>query len=347
MPIIVDNIQAEALLQTRSWRIEPLIQATAAGTLTLTSTSSSVTIFTGTATGQIVSMPNATTLLLGHRYEFHNNSTQSITINENDATFLGTLTPNQRALIILQDNSTAGGVWSIQLNDLSAALATVHNIFEDFFFTALSQLDVFHFLDFAAAGGTATIETTAPTDNTYIGKVICATGTLPTGTNNNTGVGGFESSTGTSKIKAGGADLSLEFRVRLPVLSGTPQYNVKMGLMDSNALGTPANGVYFIYSSTINGGAWQGDSRNASTSSTVNSTVTVAANTWYKMLIQINKAGTRVDFIINDTLIGFYSGANIPVTNATRIMFRIEKQGNASATSRTLEVDSVYYRVER
>lgn len=343
MTLIADSIQSETLLQTRSWRIEPLIQATSTGTLALTEASASVTLFTGTATGQIVSMPNATTLLLGHRYEFHNNSTQSITVNEDDATFLATLTPNQRALVILQDNSTAGGVWSIQLNEQSAALATVHTIFEDFFFTALSQLDVFHFLNFAANGGTATIETTVPTDNTYIGKVICATGT----TNNATGIGGFHSSTGTSKIKAGGADLSLEFRVRLPALSGTPQYNVKMGIMDSNTLGTPANGVYFIYSSTINGGAWQGISRNASTSSTVNSTVTVAAKTWYKMLIQINKAGTRVDFIIDDILIGFYSGANIPVTNATRIMFRIEKQGTASATSRTLEVDSVYYRVER
>jgi hypothetical protein len=342
MPLTTDNITSEGLLQTKSWRTEALVQATAAGTLTLTSTSALVTMLTGTTAGQIVQLPDATTISVGHRIEIHNNSSQSITVNEADATLSGVLTNNQRALYVLQEAGTVGGTWSTQVNEVISSQATVHNMFEEFFFQSLSDLDVFHFLNFGVNGGSATIETGAPTDNSYVGKVTCSTG----GTVNNTGVGGFESSTGDNRIKCGGGDMAIEFRIRLPVLSGTPQYNVKLGVMDSNTLGTPTNGVYFNYSSTLNSGQWQAITRNASTSTTVPSSIAVVAATWYKLRLQVNAAGNLVTFYINDVSIGT-SNANIPTTNACRIMFRIEKQGSNSGTSRTLEVDSVYYRMER
>ena len=343
MSHFVDSLTSEGLLWSRSWGTDALVQATAASTLTMTSTSETTLILTGATAGQIVRLPDATTIAVGQRYDIHNNSSQTITINDGNGGLLLVLTTQARALCTLQASGTVAGTWSILSAADNLVTTTIHTIFEEFFFQTLADLDVFHFLNFAAAGGSAVLETTEPTDNTYIGKVLCTTGT----TVNNTGIGGFESSTGANRIKAGGADLVLEFRIRLPVLSGTPQYNVKLGLLNSNTVGTPTNGIYFTYSSTINSGQWEGVSRNASTSSVVDSTIAVVANTWYKLRITINRAGTLVTFYVNDVSIGSYSGANIPTTNACRVMFRIEKQGSNSGTSRSLEVDNVYYRVER
>jgi len=339
----VDSITSEGLLWTHSWGTDANVVATTAGTLALTASSETTLILTGTTPGQIVQMPSATTIAVGQRYDIHNNSSQTITINDGNSALLLVLTPQARALCTLQASGTTAGTWSILSAADNLTTTTIHTIFEEFFFESLTDLDVFHFLDFTNAGGTSVLETTEPTDNTYIGKVICTTGT----TVNNTGIGGFESSTGANRIKAGGADLVLEFRIRLPALSGTPQYNVKLGLLNSNTIGTPTNGIYFTYSSTINSGQWEGVSRNASTSSVVDSAIAVVANTWYKLRITVNLAGTLVTFYVNDVSIGSYSGANIPTTNACRIMFRIEKQGSNSGTSRSLEVDQVYYRVER
>ena len=220
--------------------------------------------------------------------------------------------------------------------------APAHEMFEEFFFSQAGDLDIFHFQDIATNGGSAPIEAGAPTDNSYIGLVAPTTGTFF----NATGVGGFESSAGNSRIKAGGGDLTLEYRVRVPVLSGTPQYNIKVGIMDSNTIGTPANGVYFTYSSTLNSGQWQAICRNASTSTTVNSSIAVVANQWYKLQIRINAAGNLVTYLVDGVSVGT-SSTNIPTTNAMRLMFRIEKQGTSTTTARILNVDYVYYRMER
>ena len=87
-------------------------QSTSAGTLVLAGTSSTVQIFTGSASGQIVQLPNATNLSFTTRYEIWNISSQNISVVDNGSNSVRTLIPNEVALIILSDNSTPNGVWN-------------------------------------------------------------------------------------------------------------------------------------------------------------------------------------------------------------------------------------------
>jgi len=116
MSHIIDNITSEGLTDTKSFRAQAVVQATAASTLTLTVASEHVTIFTGTTAGQNLKLGDATTYQVGHIYIVHNNSTQSVTVQNATPTTLFTLAANQRAIIILQNNTTAAGIWSYALD---------------------------------------------------------------------------------------------------------------------------------------------------------------------------------------------------------------------------------------
>ncbi len=92
----------------------PGVQVTAAGTLALDNGSPYAWFFTGTTAGQIVTMPNATTLVgAGHTYDLWNFSTQNIEIRDSTNVLLATLKPNGRTLVILRDGTTATGVWAL------------------------------------------------------------------------------------------------------------------------------------------------------------------------------------------------------------------------------------------
>ena len=110
----IDNIICEGLTDTLSFRTQATVTDTAAGTLALTSSSPYLIIFTGTTSGQIVTLPSATTVAVGYQQCIHNNSTQPITINDGAGNLELVLTTNQRALFCLQVAGTTGGTWSVQ-----------------------------------------------------------------------------------------------------------------------------------------------------------------------------------------------------------------------------------------
>jgi len=86
-------------------------QATVNGTLSLTATNSSFQYFTGTTAGQILKMPDATTLQNGMVYEFYNQSTQTIAVQDSTGAALFTLSSLSIAYVRLQTNSTVAGGW--------------------------------------------------------------------------------------------------------------------------------------------------------------------------------------------------------------------------------------------
>ena len=113
MSHIVDTIVSEGLADTKSFRTQATVQATTASTITLTTSSEMLQVFTGTTAGQIVRLPAANTgLLIGHRYEIWNLSTVTIAINNTGSVTQLTLLSQRSATFILQDNTTANGVWS-------------------------------------------------------------------------------------------------------------------------------------------------------------------------------------------------------------------------------------------
>lgn len=102
--------------------------ATAAGTTTLTSSSTYLNVFTG-ATTQTVVMPDATTLAAGLQYQVTNNSTGVVTVNKNGGTLLKALAANTSAIFTVTDISTSAGGWYIEYStDLAIGSATGNDL---------------------------------------------------------------------------------------------------------------------------------------------------------------------------------------------------------------------------
>jgi hypothetical protein len=84
--------------------------ATAAGTTTLTVSSSKAQQFTGSSTQTLV-MPNATTLTNGHQFYVMNRSSGAVTVNMNGGSLLQTMAASSFALFTLISNGTTAGTW--------------------------------------------------------------------------------------------------------------------------------------------------------------------------------------------------------------------------------------------
>jgi hypothetical protein len=98
--------------------------ATAAGTTTLTNTSSSYQLFTGTTT-QTVVLPVVSTLVTGWEFYLVNNSTGNVTINSSGGNLVITLLPGTGTVCtcILTSGTTAAS-WEAGYTDFSTATGT-------------------------------------------------------------------------------------------------------------------------------------------------------------------------------------------------------------------------------
>lgn len=337
MPITVDSATVEGHFTAKSHAITPLFITTANQTTALPYGTQSSIVFTGSTAGQVAQFGNATTYPLGYRYRFTNNASVPVIIEDSSGFNIAYLLPDQIAEVELLDNSTSAGTWGARFVDYEAQ---GKESFEDFFFNTFGATsNPFGFVSIVVNGGTTTLETT-PTDGTYEGKVILATGT----TNNNTGRAAADPFNSVNKMILGTARRVFEARVLIPTLStASISFFPVIGLVDTNAVGLPTNGVFFYYLHSTNGGAWQAHARSASTSSLVNSAVTVVANTWYKLKF-IAYPG-NVDFFIDGNYIGS-AVANIP-TAALRPIVHVQKTGGNSNQSRTLHVDYLAWKMGR
>jgi hypothetical protein len=80
-------------------------------TITLTSSSTPVYSITGSG-GQVIQLPNATTLPSGAIFSFNNNqSSGAITVNNNSSTLVASVPSGGYTTIVLLSNSTAAGSW--------------------------------------------------------------------------------------------------------------------------------------------------------------------------------------------------------------------------------------------
>ena len=69
--------------------------------------------------------------------------------------------------------------------------------------------------------------------------------------------------------------------------------------------------MFFRYSDTLNGGRWAAVSRSNNVETAVDTGVTVAINTTYKLEVEVNAAGTSALFVLNGTLVATIT-SNIP-----------------------------------
>lgn len=111
MTLIVDNIQSEGLMDVKMFRTQIASTVASASTLTLLQTSETVQTITGSVAGQIVKLPDATTLTVGYNYEVWNESTVNVTVQDNGGGTLVLLSPNERAFFRLRAAGSAAGTW--------------------------------------------------------------------------------------------------------------------------------------------------------------------------------------------------------------------------------------------
>lgn len=87
--------------------------ATSGGTTTLVNSSPTYTIFTGTSAQTLV-LPDATTLVVGQRFQIDNDSTLTVTVNTNGGAGLWILAANgSNAMFICTSVGTAAGTWDV------------------------------------------------------------------------------------------------------------------------------------------------------------------------------------------------------------------------------------------
>lgn len=126
-PLVDSTIQSA--LESSAVLINATVQATTNSILILTNISPYNTVFTGTVTGQIVQLPDTTTLKgAGFRYEIWNISTQNIILKNAGGITLTTLLSGTRTIVFLQDKSTSNGVWLFSISK-TAATNTANLIF--------------------------------------------------------------------------------------------------------------------------------------------------------------------------------------------------------------------------
>lgn len=108
-------------------RINEIVQnfattVTAAGTTILTVTSAPLQQMTGTTT-QIVRLPDATTLTVGHYFTVLNRSTGPITVNNNGSVLVFTVPPTSQTTFVATNVGTANGTWDVSSSSGSSFTA--------------------------------------------------------------------------------------------------------------------------------------------------------------------------------------------------------------------------------
>lgn len=170
---------------------------------------------------------------------------------------------------------------------------------------------------------------------------VLNTGTTTTGYSSY----GFVNSSGTTLVVDSMIQYH-EYKVMIPVLSdGTESFTVAIGWLGHQNTWTFSTSC-FIYHHANNSGRWETRTRKYDNSGNMtykDCGVTVAANTWYKLGMEVNGYTKVINFYINDVLVTTHStagGDNIPMPNATvnnQYNFGIAK--SAGTTTRQLYID--------
>ncbi len=181
------------------------------------------------------------------------------------------------------------------------------------------------------------------TDSTHPGAVQLETGTTTTGY-----ASIWPGSSTLHTVTFGGGQWTQEFLIRIPTLSTAGErFTTRVGFfVNNNAGGTgdATEGVYLRQVDNVNSGNIQLIARDNSSETATNTSVNFTANTWQRVTIVVNAAGTSAEFFLNGSSIGTV-GTTIPVTAGRGTgIFACSVTKSAGTTERTVQLD--YLQVE-
>jgi hypothetical protein len=247
-------------------------------------------------------------------------------------------------------NTVSGGITGLTLQQFSQDISDTFLTYDTVFNTDIIRFEQQEW--FSISDGSNWTNTSSGAGATFTnsnygidsteraqGVVTCQTGTTAAGISttyrgNNTygvlfGIGHF---------------FKLRMRNALPILStaGVQAYTAYIGFGDTFGTGDMANGCYFKYTDSVNGGKWQCVTAKASVRTANDSGI--LADTLYSIFeIQVNAAGTSVAFYINGVNVQTIT-TNIPALQIWPLM-KIEK--SVGITSRELVSDWYDYTISR
>lgn len=125
-------------------------------------------------------------------------------------------------------------------------------------------------------------------------------------------------------IYGGSGQLMFETCTRLEDLSdGTDTFTSNYGLVSGNRTTINQNSsIFFSYTNGTNSGKFLLNSKNGASATTVDTGITVAADTWYTLDIVLDSLAANVTFYINGTSVGTIS-TNLPATSTGYIPLNI------------------------
>lgn len=216
------------------------------------------------------------------------------------------LVPTSRTLTIngTSQDLSANRSWTVSSDPLTD-IRTKGFYFDDFDVATTVGSGVFiNNTQFIAYGGTWQV-------SPFVNTGLNMWGVIQINTFNSTASMGFGANAFMYQTLLGGA--TFETRVRFEDLStGTDRFTYYAGFL-TYATFNANNRIRFNYSDNINSGKFQIECNSGGASSTADSGVTVAADTWYVLKFVINSAANSVEFFINGSSVGTLS-SNIPST---------------------------------
>ena len=306
--------------------------ATSNGTVTLTILSTPNQEFTGSTQVQTINLGDCTTYTVGKTFRIINSSTNIIIVQDNAGTVKRRMLPEETTRFTCTSIASATGAWYVETAAKIRTLTKHLHWEEDFENNAIADTG---FTNTANAGGGAGQGFTFVTTGLGAGQA---------------GIGSLDLGTGTtarSTIHRGGQSIFFvgfvhvyETYVYIPVLSTVAdEYIFYTGFGDTNGSGDMNDGVYFKYD-RLNSVNWQMCTANngAGNRTATASAVAVAAAAWIKLRIEVNAAGTRVDYFINDANVGNVT-TNIPTTVARVCAPLMKAEKSAGTTSTSVLVD--------
>lgn len=123
---------------------------------------------------------------------------------------------------------------------------------------------------------------------------------------------------------------------------GTNRFKLSLGWgNNAPSIGDPQDGVVFEYSDNIISGNWRCAWYDYGLSSSLDSGVAVAANTWYRLRIVIASDGGSAEFFINGSSVGTITDTIGSSSNMGPVMKIVKSLGT---TERSLYVDYYYWK---
>ena len=114
--------------------------------------------------------------------------------------------------------------------------------------------------------------------------------------------------------------------------TATQRYTMECGFMD-NLAGGISYGAYFSYTDNANSGKWLCTCSNGLGATSVDSGITVAVDTWYKLEIEVDAAATSVVFKLDGTTVATIT-ANIPTGTSNRLGLAVQQRKSVGTTFR-------------